>query len=143
MPQVERNHKNQDTENFLTRTVIFGIDSLLMTLREEEVEDGAILFLEGEADLAAVPLFQGAMREKAENRVPKVVVDFAEVTFVNTPIWAVVVEHYQAASKSGTRFALAGLQGRVAASFEIVRLGDFIPAYETAEAAVKALAAET
>ena len=113
-----------------------------MTLREEEIDNGAIIILEGEADLAAVPIFQGAMREKARKRVPKVVVDFSGVTFVNTPIWAVVVEHYQAASKGGTGFALAGLKGRVAASFEIVRLGDFIPAYETAGAAMSALAAE-
>ena len=110
-----------------------------MTLREADDDQGSIIVLEGEADLAAVPLFQEAMRARAENRTPRVVVDFTGVTFVNTPIWAVVVEHYQAASKASTGFALAGLNGRVAASFEIVRLGDFIPAFETAEEAMKSL----
>jgi anti-anti-sigma regulatory factor len=49
-----------------------------------------------------------------------------------------VVEYFQHASGAGTEFALAGIQGRVDASFKIVRLGDFITHLPTVEAALNA-----
>ena len=110
-----------------------------MNLQETNDERGAVIRLAGEADLAGVPLFQEKMREKAEAAEPRLVVDFSEVTFVNTPIWAVLVEYYQATTKNGTALAVAGLQERVAASYEIVRLGDFIPVYATPDEALDAL----
>ncbi len=107
-----------------------------MKLQETEDPRGTIIALEGEADLAAVPAFQKKMRAKAGDQTPALVLDFTGVTFVNTPIWAVVVEYYQAATHSGTQFAVAGLTGRVAASYEIVQLGEFIPTFERPEEAL-------
>ena len=120
-----------------------GISSIVAQMNLEEVSDerGAVIRLEGEADLAAVPLFQEAMRAKASAAEPRLVVDFSGVTFVNTPIWAVLVEYYQATTENGTSFAVAGLQPRVAASYDIVRLGDFIPAFETVDEALDSLTA--
>jgi anti-anti-sigma regulatory factor len=69
------------------------------------------------------------------------VIDFSMVTFVNTPVWAVVVEYYQHARNSKTGLALAGLKSRVAASFNIVQLGNFIANYPTVEEAVEAMKA--
>jgi len=102
-------------------------------------DGGVVVELEGEADLATVPEFQRLLRDLAKASQTWLVVDFAKVTFVNTPVWAVVVEYYQHAVKSKTRLALAGLQARVAASFNIVRLGDFISHFSTVEEAVAAL----
>lgn len=107
-----------------------------VTARKEY--DVSIVELEGEADLAAVPVFQQVMQAEAKARTRRVVVDFSKVTFVNTPIWAVVVEHYQHATEKGTELAVAGLNGRVEASFNIVRLGDFIDAFPTVPEAAAA-----
>lgn len=106
---------------------------------QERVEEGAVIIeLEGEADLATVPEFQNAIRAKMKDNVPRLVIDFSKVTFVNTPIWAVVVEYYQHTHKAKTAFALAGLKDRVEASFNIVRLGEFIPHHPTVEEALQA-----
>ncbi len=105
------------------------------------LDDAVIVELDGEADLAMVPSFQSQMRKQIEANVPYLVIDFSKVTFVNTPIWAVVVEYYQHARNAKSGFALAGLKGRVEASFSIVRLGDFIPHHATVEAAIAALKA--
>jgi len=110
-----------------------------MKLEETQDERGTVISLAGEADLAAVPLFQEKMRELAKNGTSPVVIDFSGVTFVNTPIWAVLVDYYQKASQSDAKFALAGLDGRVEASFEIVRLGHFISAHPTVDEAFAAL----
>lgn len=97
--------------------------------------NATVIELEGEADLATVPDFQKLVREQMKAKVQRLIIDFSKVTFVNTPVWAVVVEYYQHAIGAGTEFVLTGIQGRVEASFKIVRLGDFIahlPAVEDA-----------
>ena len=100
--------------------------------------NAAVIELEGEADLATVPEFQNIVREQMKAKVKRLIVDFSKVTFVNTPVWAVVVEYYQHATGAGTEFALTGIQGRVEASFKIVRLGDFIPTLPTVDEALNA-----
>lgn len=100
--------------------------------------NAVVIELEGEADLATVPEFQKLVREQIKAKVKRLIIDFAKVTFVNTPVWAVVVEYFQHASGAGTEFALTGIQGRVEASFKIVRLGDFITHLPTVEDALNA-----
>ncbi|MFO1485445.1 MAG: STAS domain-containing protein [Verrucomicrobiaceae bacterium] len=94
--------------------------------------------LEGEADLSTVPEFQNLVREQMKAKVKRLVIDFSKVTFVNTPVWAVVVEYYQHASETGSEFVLTGIHGRVEASFKIVRLGDFIPTLPAVQDALNA-----
>lgn len=100
--------------------------------------NAVVIELEGEADLATVPEFQKVVREQMKANVKRLIIDFSKVTFVNTPVWAVVVEYFQHASGAGTEFALTGIQGRVDASFKIVRLGDFIPHLPTVADALSA-----
>lgn len=95
--------------------------------------NATVIELEGEADLATVPDFQNLVREQMKANVKRLIIDFAKVTFVNTPVWAVVVEYYQHATGAGTEFVLTGIKGRVEASFKIVRLGDFILHLPTVE----------
>ena len=106
---------------------------------QERTEHGVLVVsMNGDADLATVPAFQELMRAKMKEKQPRLVVDFSEVTVVNTPVWAVVVEYYQHSRKEGTEIALAAMQDRVAASFNIVRLGDLIPHFATVEEALSA-----
>ena len=100
--------------------------------------NAVVIELEGDADLATVPEFQKIVREQMKAKVQRLIIDFAKVTFVNTPVWAVVVEYFQHASGTGSEFALTGIQGRVEASFKIVRLGDFITHLPTIDAALNA-----
>jgi anti-anti-sigma factor len=100
--------------------------------------NAVVIELEGDADLAVVPEFQKLVREQMKANVKRLIIDFTKVTFVNTPVWAVVVEYFQHASGAGTEFALAGIQGRVEASFKIVRLGDFITHLPTLDEALRA-----
>ncbi len=100
--------------------------------------NAVIIELEGAADLATAPEFQALVREQMEAGVKRLIIDFTKVTFVNTPIWAVVVEYFQHSTNAGTEFALTGIQGRVETSFNIIRLGDFIPHLPTVADALKA-----
>lgn len=97
-----------------------------------------VIELEGEADLATVPDFQEMVRAQMKANVQRLIIDFTKVTFVNTPVWAVIVEYFQHASAARTEFALTGIRGRVEASFNIVRLGDFVTHLPTVEDALRA-----
>lgn len=107
-----------------------------MNIQEKTEQGVLVISLDGDADLATVPAFQELMRKKMQEKHPRLVVDFSKVTFVNTPVWAVVVEYYQHSRKNDTEIALAAMQDRVEASFNIVRLGDLIPHFSTVEEAL-------
>ena len=109
-----------------------------MTLEEEFRDPAEVIHLIGEADLAAVPVIQGKLREKMKAGVDLLVVDFSQTTFVNTPVWALVVEYFQHTLKNKKAFALSGLEGRVLASFDIVRLGEFVDHFPTIDEAIAA-----
>ena len=110
-----------------------------MNLTERTEKSVTIIELEGEADLATVPSFQKTMRDRMKDNLDHLLLDFSNVTFVNTPVWAVVIEYFRHAQENGSTLAVVGLKDRVEASFNIVRLGDFIPSYDTAGEAINAL----
>ncbi|MEM7602590.1 MAG: STAS domain-containing protein [Verrucomicrobiota bacterium] len=109
-----------------------------MTLEETNIDGAEVLRLIGEADLAAVPELQEKLAEKRDAGTDLLILDFAKTTFVNTPVWALIVEYYQFTLKEKKHFALAGLGGRVLASFEIVQLGKFIDHFSNVEEAIAA-----
>lgn len=111
-----------------------------MKLEQKKLDGGTVVIeLEGEADLAAAPEFQETVREVLKEEPPLLIIDFSKATFVNTPVWAVIVEYYQYATRKNLNLAVTGLQGRVQASFDIVRLGEFIHHFPTIDEAVKEL----
>ena len=116
------------------------MNHLIMTLEETLVDGACILKVAGEADLQGVPELQEAARAKLDSDVPILVIDFEAATFVNTPVWGVVVECFQRTGKSGQKFAVSGLNGRVKDSFDIVRLGEFVPHFPSIQEAVDGLA---
>ena len=108
-----------------------------MNLTERQLENGGYLIsLEGEADLAAAPEFQASVRKVIGLSVPFLIVDFSQTTFVNTPIWAVLVEYYQHANANGSKLAVTGLEDRVLDSFNVVQFGEFISHYPSVEEAL-------
>ncbi|MGI8604062.1 MAG: STAS domain-containing protein [Verrucomicrobiales bacterium] len=111
-----------------------------MTLTEQDLGTAWLIELEGEADLAAVPELRRALHARRAAATRMLLVDFSKVTFVNTPVWALLIEYYQWASKNDAKFALTGLQGRALASFETVQLGTFISHYPDVDEALRRLA---
>ncbi|MEZ5301891.1 MAG: STAS domain-containing protein [Verrucomicrobiales bacterium] len=110
----------------------------MIDLQEQSHNGAHVIALNGEADLASEPVIRAAVRRCIDGDTPLLVVDFSGTTFVNTPVWALMVEYYQHTLKSGKAMALAGLNGRPLTSFETVRIGDFIDCYPTVDEAIRA-----
>ncbi len=111
-----------------------------MKLNQRNLGDTVVVELDGDADMMIVQEFREVLRGHMKGGTKTLVVDFAKVNFVSTPAWAVIVEYFKHTQKSGGGVALAGLHGRAEASFNIVRLGEFImhrPSVEEAAAALR------
>lgn len=94
---------------------------------ETSTEGGVtVLRLDGDADLQAVPVLSEAVQAQVNTKAPALVVDFSGVRFVGTPVWAVMVSYYKRSRQWSGRLVLCGMTGRVEASFNMVRLGEFI-----------------
>jgi anti-anti-sigma factor len=109
---------------------------MAMTVTQHPLGEAWLVEVAGEADLAAVPELRRLLDARRHAGTRSLIADLSGLTFVNTPVWALFIEYYQWAAKTGGRIAIAGLQGRALASFETVHLGAFIPHFPTVEEAL-------
>jgi len=106
----------------------------------ERTESGvAVIALRGEIDLAASPALRTLLREKSADRCPALILDFAEVDYIDSSGLATLVEYCREARAFGGGFGLAALKPRVRTVFEIVRLHEFLPLHATVADAAAAL----
>lgn len=104
---------------------------------ETREKDGTILVtLSGEVDLShSAALRKRLMELMFERR--NVVVDMAAVTYVDSSGIAGLVEAYQMARKSNTRFTLAAVSDPVRRVLQLARLDRVFTLVDSVEAALK------
>jgi anti-anti-sigma regulatory factor len=91
------------------------------TTRDEQ--GVVVLHLVGKADTIAAPKMRTLLKQLLAERVYLVVVDLANVTFLNTPFWA-AFQRYNLDGSPSSRLVLAGMSPGLKSAFEIVMLGD-------------------
>jgi anti-sigma B factor antagonist len=95
-------------------------------------EDGLdILAIEGEIDLACSPDLRATLHHLAKKRVPVLVLDFQQVSYVDSSGLATLIEYVRLAQEYDGKFALVSVSERVRTIFELVRLTEFFPIYPT------------
>ena len=110
---------------------------------EEAHAKGKILKFHGEADFLAVPAVRQLLKGLLSHKLPVLIVDLTEVTFLNTPFWA-AMQRYQLDGHPRSRLALCGMNEALRAAFDINGVGldsaegGCIAVYDNLEAAVKA-----
>jgi anti-sigma B factor antagonist len=108
----------------------------------ERIEEGLyILQLEGDIDLASSPELRSVLAGHARARRPVLLLDFSDVSYVDSSALATIVEYARLAQNFSGRFALVGLNERVRTVFELVRLHEFLPIHKTVAEARAALGA--
>ena len=91
-----------------------------------------IIRLKGEIDLLHSPDLRALLQTQLKNQVAALLVDFTEVSYIDSSGLATLVEYYQKSQPYGGRVALAGLSPRVRSIFGLVRLNEIFPIFETA-----------
>jgi anti-sigma B factor antagonist len=83
--------------------------------------DAAVVVLSGDVDLESSPQVRAALLECVSAR-RTVVVDMMAVTYIDSSGVASLVEAFQSARKSSTRFVLARVSGAAMRVLELARL---------------------
>ena len=91
----------------------------------------AIVQLAGEVDLHHTPAVHKALVGVCEKKPQQLVIDMAEVSYLDSSGIGVLVEVFRRMNASGGQFKLSGVVQRVRSVFEITRLDKFFKMYPT------------
>lgn len=106
----------------------------------EKGEGGLIVLnVSGEIDLQHSPELRKVLQEKINAQCPALVIDFTDVSYIDSSGLATLVEYRRDSRKYEGAFALANLNSRVRTIFELVRLHEIIPIHATLADAKAAL----
>lgn len=110
----------------------------LVIERLDRVSQHGILCLQGPMTAKTVSTFQNAMRNESS---PVVIVDLAEVPYVDSAGLGSLVSTYITCHKAGRQVVLTGINSRILRLFEITRVESLFLMFPTLDDAVGAFIA--
>ena len=117
-----------------------GGETLRITV---ERDDGAhVLRLRGELDLRTVPKLRMRLAEALERGGGPVVVDLTDVTFIDSTGLSALLNALRRLTRAGRRMLLSTQEGPVLRLLRMTRLDSTFALYDSAEAALDAVAGE-
>jgi len=111
-----------------------------MTIDKQTSGEATILKVSGEIDLHASPDLREALHLCIEEKKPIVLVDFSEVDYIDSSGLATLIEYARESTPTGGKFGLFGLQKKVRAIFDLVRLNELFVIEATADEALASIA---
>jgi anti-sigma B factor antagonist len=114
-----------------------------MKLRESKEGHVDVFHLEDEIDLHYAPALRALFQAKSNQRCPALVVNLSGVPFIDSTGIAALLEYRRDAADFGGNFCVAAPTDHVRHVFEIVRLHEALPIFESTAAAIAAMASDT
>jgi len=107
-----------------------------------EKNEGPVLILavKGEVDLHVSPSLRAVLKAKAQAKTPRLLLNLAEVAYIDSSGLATLIEYYQSARTYQGKFALCSLTLSVRSSIELVRLTEIFSIFPSEAEAIRALA---
>lgn len=109
------------------------------SLARAEVRDSdgvAVVDLDGDINAAAEPALTAAYEEATANGSTSVVLNFEQVSYINSTGIALIVGLLARARKESRKITACGLNDHYKEIFEITRLADFMPMFDDEAAAI-------
>ena len=106
-----------------------------MDVSRSERDDGVLLQLKGNVDIYTSPELRGELKVSLDQRASKIVVDLAEVTFVDSSGLATLIEALQKVKGYDGKLVLCGLTVPVRGVFELSNLDSIFDIRDNVEAA--------
>jgi anti-sigma B factor antagonist len=100
----------------------------------------AIVRVSGDAGLANVARLEAELTNVASNRLPLVIIDLTDLTFIASRGMGVLVSFHRRMSLQKGHVRVAAPKSRVRDALEIARLNTVLDMYESLEAALKGTA---
>ena len=113
-----------------------------MQIEKIQADAATTLKLTGEIDLHASPALRAELQHCVGEKVPVLLVDFNGIDYIDSSGLATFIEYVREVGSFDGQVALFGLKKKVRTIFDLVRLNELFTITETADEAVKALAAK-
>ncbi|KIH97721.1 anti-sigma factor antagonist [Streptomonospora alba] len=111
--------------------------ALKITRRDRD--DGVVLVLSGEIDMAAEEQFNRAVREAVDARPQgRLVLDFTKLAFIDSSGLRVLIQAHKAAKAAGGSLAVASVSDRIARLLHVTAIDTRVPVFPSVEAALAA-----
>jgi anti-sigma B factor antagonist len=110
----------------------------ILKINVEDRPEAVIVHLVGEVDLNVSPKLRAALKDLTAAKKPLIVVDMAEVPYIDSSGVATLVECLQSVSRYRGQLRLCQLTKRASGVFEISRLDTVFKIFGTLEEALNA-----
>lgn len=111
---------------------------ILDTIQAVTQPEPAIIALEGEIDLHESPNVRATLRPLIEGKAPRIYIDMAEVTYIDSSGLAVLIDTMQRIANYGGKFGLISIRPAVLTVLEIARLDQVFRVYPDRASAIAA-----
>lgn len=95
---------------------------MAMQVNREEVTDAIVLTVEGSVDITSSPELRGELKAALDRKIPRIVVDMGDVTFVDSSGLATLIEALQRTQAYEGQVVLCNLSQAVLGVFELANL---------------------
>ncbi len=108
-----------------------------MQINERKVNETTILELSAEIDINTSPQVRKAFDQLIKEQIKRVLLNFAEVTYIDSSGLATLVEMLQRLKRFGGALRLCNLSEKVSGLFEITKLDRLFSIFSSEEEALK------
>ena len=103
----------------------------MLKISTREESGAAIISVSGEVDLYSSPDFRTALLKMTEQKGAQIIVDLADVPYMDSSGLATLVEGYQKTTGNGGSLAIVNLQKGVREVFELSNLDQIFDIFDT------------
>ena len=107
-----------------------------MEINSREENNVSIIILEGEVDISSTDLIRGKLKKLIDEKKKAIVINLANVPYIDSSGLGVFVETMQEMGKYGGELKLAGLTDDVKKVFELTRLTNFFSIFAEEKEAI-------
>lgn len=108
-----------------------------MNINEERLNDVLVCMLEGQIKMDNSPELRKAFDNLVKREEKKIILDFSQVSYIDSSGLATLIEMFQRLKKIGGRLRFSNMNQKVMSVFEITRLNEFFEIFQTREMALK------
>ncbi len=107
-----------------------------MNIAEEKKGDITICSLSGEINITTSPQLRKTFESFVSSNVTKIVIDFSQVSYIDSSGLATFIELLQRLKKIGGNFCICSMSQKVKNIFEVTKLHKLFTLFDTREEAI-------
>lgn len=108
-----------------------------MNIIEKKENETIVCKIEGEININTSPELRKAFDGYIRDNIKKIVIDFTNVSYIDSSGLATLIELLQRLSKINGKFHICNISEKIKTIFEVTKLSNLFNIFDTCEAALK------